>query len=259
MSTSAAAPEDAHPAGTALHGAERKPLRVALIQSSYIPWKGYFDIIHDVDRFIFYDDVQFTPRDWRTRNRVKTVHGLNWLTVPAGQKRTRLIHEVQLEDKTWGRKHWDTLRHAYGKAPHFALYRPFLEHVYLERTWDSLSELNQFMTKTIATDFLNIQTEFRDSREFDLDGQKFERLFDLVTKSAATTYLSGPSARDYIEPERFAAAGINLQYKSYEGYPEYSQLHPPFEHAVSILDLLFHTGPAAPEFIWGWRDGQRNG
>ena len=231
----------------------RAPLRVALIQSSYIPWKGFFDIIHDVDRFIFYDDVQFTPRDWRTRNKVKTAQGSIWLTVPAGQKRTRLICEVQLEDKTWGRKHWDTLRHAYAKAPHFAHYKPFLEHVYLERTWDTLSELNQYTTRTIATEFLGIRTEFRDSREYDVQGQKFDRLYDLVVKSGATTYLSGPSAADYIEPGRFEAAGIELQYKDYSGYPEYPQLYPPFEHAVSILDLLFHMGPDAPEYIWGWR------
>jgi hypothetical protein len=237
---------------------ERDPggTRVAILQSSYIPWKGYFDIIHDVDRFVFYDDVQFTPRDWRTRNRIKTAQGPIWLTVPAGQSRSRLICEVMLEDTTWGKKHWDTLRHAYGKTPHFASFKPFLEHVYLERRWSSLSELNQFMTRTIATEFLGIKTEFRDSREFGAQGHKFERLFDLAVKAGATSYLSGPSAQDYIDAERFSQAGIELAYKSYAGYPEYSQLYPPFEHAVTILDLLFHTGPDAPLYIWGWRSEQ---
>jgi len=225
--------------------------RVAILQSSYIPWKGYFDIIHDVDRFVFYDDVQFTPRDWRTRNRVKTANGPLWLTVPAGQSRSRLIHEVVLEDKTWGKNHWNTLRHAYAKAPFFGDYRSFLEHVYLERRWDTLSELNQFMTRTIAQDFLGLKTEFRDSREFGAEGQKLDRLLDLARKAGATMYLSGPSARDYIKPERFAEAGIELSYKSYDGYPEYPQLHPPFGHAVTILDLLFMTGKDAPEYIWG--------
>lgn len=226
-------------------------LRVAILQSSYIPWKGYFDIIQEVDRFVFYDDVQFTPRDWRTRNKIKTANGPLWLTVPAGQSRSRLIHEVVLEDKSWGRKHWDTLRHAYSKAPFFAEYRPFLEHVYLERRWDSLSELNQYMTKTIATEFLGLRTEFRDSREFGATGQKLDRLLDLAQKSGATSYLSGPSARDYIVPERFAERGIELAYMSYEGYPEYQQLYPPFEHAVTVLDLLFMTGKDAPQYIWG--------
>ena len=240
-----------HIAATEQH--DREPKRVAILQSSYIPWKGYFDIIHDVDRFVFYDDVQFTPRDWRSRNRIKTPQGPLWLTVPAGQSRNRLICEVGLEDKSWGKKHWDTLRHAYGKAPYFASFRPFLEHVYLERRWESLSELNQFMTRTIAREFLGIGTEFRDSREYAAEGRKFDRLFDLAVKAGATSYLSGPSARDYIEPERFAAAGIELAYKSYGGYPEYPQPYPPFEHAVTILDLLFQTGADAPRHIWGWR------
>lgn len=233
--------------------------RVAILQSSYIPWKGYFDIIHDVDRFVFYDDVQFTPRDWRTRNRIKTANGLLWLTVPAGQSRSRLIHEVLLEDKTWGKKHWDTLRHAYSKAPFFNEYRPFLEHVYLERSWASLSELNQYMTRAIAQDFLGLDVEFRDSREFAAQGHKLERLLDLAQKAGATTYVSGPSARDYIDAERFAQAGIELIYKSYEGYPEYAQLHPPFEHAVTILDVLFMTGARAPDYIWGAYRGQGRG
>ncbi len=228
-----------------------EPRRVAILQSSYIPWKGYFDIIHQVDRFVFYDDVQFTPRDWRTRNRIKTQNGLLWLTIPAGQSRSRLIHEVMLEDKTWGKKHWDTLRHTYAKAPFFSTYKPFLEHVYMERRWDSLSEVNQFMTRVIALDYLGVKTEFEDSRQYGAEGHKLDRLVDLACKAGATTYLSGPSARDYIDPSRFVDAGIDLVYVSYEGYPEYPQLYPPFDHAVSILDLLFMTGPDAPNYIWG--------
>jgi hypothetical protein len=69
----------------------------------------------------------------------------------------------------------------------------------------------------------------------------------------ATIYLSGPAGRDYLEVERFAEAGIELRWKDYRGYPEYPQLHPPFLHQVTILDLLFHVGPRAPELIWGWR------
>ncbi|HKN79047.1 MAG TPA: WbqC family protein [Lysobacter sp.] len=228
--------------------------RVAIIQSSYIPWKGFFDIIRDVDEFIFLDHVQFTPRDWRSRNRIKTREGLLWLTVPAGSDRNRRICDVQLPDASWQDKHWKTLVHSYGKAPHFATYKDFFEALYLGRKWESLSELNQHMTKAIANDLLGLHPRFRDSRELAPEGAKFDLILDLVRKSGATRYVSGPSAADYMDPAPFHAAGVELVYKDYRGYPEYPQPWPPFEHAVSILDLLFSVGPEAPHYIWGWRD-----
>jgi hypothetical protein len=81
----------------------------------------------------------------------------------------------------------------------------------------------------------------------------------LIGKCGARSYISGPAARSYIDPARFEQAGVELIYKSYEGYPEYPQFFPPFDHAVTILDLLFHTGPDAPYYIWGWRGDKRGG
>jgi hypothetical protein len=229
--------------------------RVAAIQSSYIPWKGYFDIIHDVDLFIFYDDVQYTSRDWRTRNRIKTAAGPAWLTIPAGADRNRLVCDVALEDDRWPEKHWRTLRHAYSRAPFFKRYEEFFRSIYLGSRWESLPAFNQTMTRAIARDLLGIGTTFRDSREYRSEGKKLDKMLDLLGKVSATSYVTGPSAASYIEPERFARAGIDLVYKDYSGYPEYPQLHPPFEHGVSVLDLLFHVGPEAPHYIWGWREG----
>lgn len=230
--------------------------RVAVLQSSYIPWKGYFDIIHDVDTFVFYDDVQFTKSDWRSRNRIKTANGLHWLSVPAGPDQSRLIHEVQLKDPSWQQKHWATLEQAYHKCKHFECYRTFLKEIYLERAWKSLSALNQHVIVQISRQFLDIKTEFHDSREYAPAGQKLDRLLDLLLKVGATSYVSGPAAKDYIDPERFKNAGIDLLYKDYSGYPEYWQPYPPFEHAVSILDLLFNTGSDAANYIWAWRNGR---
>ena len=229
--------------------------RVALLQSNYIPWKGYFDIVHDVDLFIFYDDNQYTVRDWRNRNRIKTAGGVQWLTVPTGVDRDRLIHDVPLPSADWQAKHYQTLRQNYGKCPHFERYRAWLEHVYLGSRWDNLSVLNHALIRHIAHELLGLRTQFADSRTYAGQGQKFDKLFDVIQKSGATHYLSGPSARDYIVPERFAQAGIGLAWKDYAGYPEYPQRYPPFEHAVTILDLLFNTGPDAPWYIWGWRSG----
>lgn len=232
-------------------------MRVAIIQSNYIPWKGYFDIIRDVDTFVFLDDVQFTVRDWRSRNRVKTKDGLKWLTVPVGADTSRLIHEVAIADDRWQRQHWRIIEQNYAKAPYFSHYRELFEEFYCGRTWTSLSEMNQYLTRRIANECLGITTAFRDSREFTVEGRKLDRLLDLVRQAGATTYLSGPSARDYIDDARFEQAGIALEYKDYSGYPEYPQMHPPFEHAVSILDLLFNVGPDATHYLWGWREGAR--
>lgn len=228
--------------------------KVAVIQSNYIPWKGYFDIIHHVDQFIFYDDVQYTKNDWRNRNRIKTALGIRWLTIPVGSPEQRLICEVELNDNHWPRKHWATIQQSCSKAPYFRQYRDFFERVYTQTKWTNLSELNQFLIKTISSEFLGIKTEFRDSREFCLTRKKGDRLLDLLQQTAATLYVSGPSARDYLDEQRFTEAGIELVYKDYSGYPEYPQLFPPFEHQVSILDVLFNCGPEAPYYIWGWRE-----
>ena len=225
---------------------------VVVLQSNYIPWKGYFDLVHDADLFIFYDDLQFTKNDWRNRNLVKTPKGPEWLSIPVGPNQHRLICEVTMHDHAWQAKHWLTLQSHYRKAPCFETFRAFFEEVYVHRQWANLSELNQHLITRISTELLGIAgTEFADSRQFALDGTKQDRLLELLVKAGATRYVSGPAAKDYIEPERFAAAGIELVWKDYSGYPEYPQLFPPFAHGVSIVDLLFNAGLDAPQYIWG--------
>ena len=228
------------------------PKRVAILQSNYIPWKGYFDIIHDVDEFIFLDDVQYTKHDWRNRNRIKTAAGPRWLTVPVGQSQSRFICEVDLPATDWPHRHWRRLQSSYATAPHFETYRAGLEDIYLHRRWHRLSDLNQHLVRAIAG-WLGITTRFRDSRELPLQGRKQDRLLEILGRVGATVYVSGPAARAYLDPRRFADARIELRWKDYGGYPEYPQLHPPFLHEVTVLDLLFHTGPDAAHCIWGWR------
>lgn len=227
--------------------------KVAVIQSNYIPWKGYFDIIHDVDQFIFYDDVQYTKNDWRNRNKIKTKHGIHWLTIPIGSRNERLIYEVEIDDTLWPKKHWETIKQSYSKAPYFHKYKEFFEYVYLESEWKELSVLNQYLIQTISKEFLGITTEFKDSREFHAEGQKLERLIDLLLKVGTDLYVSGPTARDYIHEKSFRDAGVAIIYKDYSDYPEYPQWFPPFDHQVSILDMLFNCGPQTPDYIWGHR------
>jgi hypothetical protein len=228
------------------------PKRVAILQSNYLPWKGYFDIIHDVDEFVFLDSAHYTRPDWRNRNRIKTARGAVWLTIPVGRRRDRLIHEVELPANGWARDHWRQIEATYARAPHFETYRSLFEEILLAGSWQFLSDLNQHLIRTIARELLGVRTQFRDSREFIIRGDRHERLLEILQQTGADAYVTGPAARSYIEPDRFAASGIELCWKEY-GYPEYPQLYPPFVHEVTILDLLFHAGPRAPWYIWGWR------
>jgi len=229
------------------------PKRVAILQSNYIPWKGYFDIIHDVDEFVFHDDLQYTKQDWRNRNRIKTPRGVTWLTIPVGSDEHRRICDVELSSSSWRSDHLRRLELSYRDAPFFEECRPLLHTVYPREQPRTLSELNQHAIRAIAT-FLGIRALFRDSRELDLHSHKQDRVIDILRRTGADAYVSGPAAKSYLDPRRFDEAGIELLWKSYAGYPEYAQLHPPFVHEVTILDLLFHTGPHAPRFIWGWRE-----
>jgi len=228
-------------------------MKVAVLQSNYIPWKGYFDIIHDVDLFVFYDDVQFTKNDWRNRNLIKKDNGPAWITIPVGKDLNRRICDVELEDTKWAKSHFLMLKQYYGKAKYFANFERWLENLYLNTRWEYLSDLNQFIIKHIANNFLNIKVRFDDSRNYHLTGKSDERLLSLLEQVGATYYVSGPSGQSYIDENKFNSRGIELAYKDYANYPEYFQYHEPFSHNVTIFDLLFHTGPDASYYIWGWR------
>lgn len=223
--------------------------KVAILQSNYIPWKGYFDLINSVDLFIFYDDVKFTKNDWRNRNRIKTPNGTKWITIPCGFKSNKLIYEIDLANLDWQNKHWNLIEENYFKAPYFNYCKKFFENIYLNQKWKNLSDLNQYLIKNISLKFLNIKTQFDDSRNFNIQGKGEDRLIDLLKKVNATKYISGPSAKAYISNNKFLSEGIHLEWMNYNNYPEYPQLYPPFQHAVSIIDVLFNTGPNAENFF----------
>ncbi|MBL3601832.1 MAG: WbqC family protein, partial [gamma proteobacterium endosymbiont of Lamellibrachia anaximandri] len=132
----------------------------AIIQSSYLPWKGYFDIINDVDLFVFMDDVQFTTRNWRNRNLIKTKQGPLWLTVPVGAKRNRLIQDVEINQYHWQQEHYKSLKHHYGKAPFFHYVEALINEIFSEEVRGNLSQVNQHIIKTIAQQYLGVRTDF---------------------------------------------------------------------------------------------------
>jgi WbqC-like protein family len=218
------------------------------VQSSYIPWKGYFDLIRHVDEFILFDDVQFTKRDWRNRNRIKTAHGPLWLSIPVQVKGRFLqpIKDTQISDGNWNRAHWRTIQTHYAQTPFYPQFKDLLEDLYLGCRHTALSEINYRFTAALCG-VLGITTRLSWSMDYQLASEeKTERLVALCQQADATEYLSGPRARDYIDPSRFERAGISLTYFDYEGYPEYAQAYPPFDHFVSIIDLILHTGADAP-------------
>lgn len=223
----------------------------AIIQSSYIPWRGYFDIINDVDIFVFLDDVQMTKRDWRSRNKIKTARGTEWLTVPTMGGRSQRIDEVQTADAKWPANHLKSIRLNYAKAPYLVALQDLLASIYSTEQ-QGLSEMNQNAIRIIAS-YLGVQTELISSTEINVSGTKDDRLIAICRAVGATVYLSGPSAKDYIVNDKFDRAGIELRYKSYNGYPEYPQLHGPFEPYVTVIDLLLNCGPDSARYIWGWR------
>lgn len=224
--------------------------RIAIVQSSYIPWKGYFDLIRSVDEFVFLDDAQFTRRDWRNRNLIKTAAGPRWLTIPVESKGRYEdpIDAIRVAG-TWADNHWAQIRHAYARAPHFATLGPVIEAMYGELGRQSmLSGINRLAIETLCP-LLGISTPLRWSREYPVAGRKTDRLLSICRAAGATEYLSGPSARSYMELEKFEACGIAVCFADYAGYPEYPQMHGKFTHGVSVLDLLFNVGDAAAEYM----------
>ena len=227
-------------------------MKVAVIQSNYIPWRGYFDVLHDADVFVFYDDVQYTVNDWRNRNRIATANGVTWLTIPVGNQNARRICDVEIRDRGWARKHWMTIEQSYRRAPGFALYGEVFKSLYAQ-TWESLSVLNQALVRTIARDLLGVRTEIRDSREFELSGTRGDRLLTLLQQLGTTDYISGPAARNYLDVEAYAREGVRVHWKDYNGYPAYPQIHGTDVPDLSIVDVLMNCGDRASDYIWGYR------
>ncbi len=226
--------------------------KVAILQSNYIPWKGYFDLINMVDEFIIYDEMQYTRRDWRNRNRIKTPNGTTWLTIPVEVKGKfhQKINETKISENGWNRKHWDTIRLAYSKTDYFKKYKDFFEDLYITQLDDKegLSDINLILIRKL-NELLNINTTILLDKDIGTIEGKTERLLDLCKKRNANVYLSGPAAKDYLDESLFLKENIQVEWMDYSGYPQYNQLHPPFEHGVSVLDLLFNTGDDFPKFM----------
>lgn len=225
--------------------------KVAISQSNYIPWKGYFDMIAAVDEFVLYDDMQYTRRDWRNRNLIKTPTGLKWLTVPVlvKGKYHQTIREVEITEADWADTHWKSLAQNYKRATYFKEISTWLEPLYYRHEqFTHLSLLNLHFIQTVCT-YLGIKTNISHSSDYKLIEGKTERLADICLQAGATHYVSGPSAKDYIDESVFRHAGIQLSWFDYGGYAEYPQLWGDFTHGVTILDMLFNCGENSARYM----------
>ena len=222
-------------------------MRVAIVQSCYVPWKGYFDLIRSADHFILLDDVQYSRGDFRNRNQVKTAAGLKWLTIPLKHSGTFpcAIHDMRVSEPGWARGHYETIRQAYRGCPGWKVLDAWAQEHLLHADQATLTEVNEKLTRSLC-ELLGIRTPITQSVEHGVSCENpTERVVRLCQAVGATGYISGPRARDYMEEERFTAAGIGLEYFDYSGYPEYDQPHGPFEHHVSIVDTIACLGADA--------------
>jgi len=225
-------------------------MKVVISQSNYIPWKGYFDNIASCDVYVAYDDMQYTKRDWRNRNYIKTEQGLKWLTIPVevSGKYFQKINETKISEKDWNKSHWGMIERSYKKAPFFQELGPWIKELYMTATSEFLSEINAHFLRAFC-EFLDIKTGFKDSREFVLTEGKTEKLVSICKALNATDYFTGPAAKNYMDESLFEKEKINIHYFDYTGYKEYPQLHPPFTHGVSIVDLILNVGSQSKNYL----------
>lgn len=223
---------------------------VAIVQSNYVPWIGYFDLIRSVDEFVLYDEVQFTRRDWRNRNRIRTPEGSQWLTIPVLSKGQYFapISTVSVRDADWVTTHWRTLELNYKGAEHYGLVSEELRSVFLALNSEFLSEINSSLLRFFSSKF-GFATAITNSAEYQSSGSPSQRLLDICLSAGATKYISGPAAKTYLDEEIFSRSGVEVEFFSYPEYPAYPQKWDPFVPNLSILDVVFNRGWNVLEYL----------
>lgn len=228
---------------------------ISLHQPQYIPWLGYFDKIDKSDCFVFLEQVQYKPREYQNRNKIRTKDGWMWLTVSIMSKglNRQKICDVKIDnDSDWQKKHWRSLTVWYGRAKFFKDYFSFFEDVYTRR-WEKLIDLNIHIIKYLLKE-LKIETSLYYESEIDISSQGTDRIIEICKKFKADTYLSGIGGRDYLEEGKFVQAGIKLEYQNFI-HPAYHQRYIEgkdfFLPYMSALDLLFNKGEESTNILRG--------
>jgi len=228
-------------------------MNCAITQPSYIPWRGHFHLIQKADVFVFFDDVQYTRKSWRNRNRVEGDEKARWLTIPVSvrdhQARRVPIKEVEIDwSRDWNLSHRRILHQAYRKAPHYRRFEPLLDEIFSQRP-RLLADFTIETTIALARALDLGDTRFVRSSELEPSGTQTDRVISLMKQVGATHLINGPTARDYTDHEKLEAAALSVEYMTYD-YGEYPQLRAPFDPHLSVLDLLLMTGRDAGSYIW---------
>lgn len=226
-------------------------MRLSINQPAYLPWLGYFNRIAISDMHVVLDQVQFEKNSAVNRNKIRTANGWNWLTVPVrtkGKFGELAINSVEIDNTSnWADKHWKAICHSYGKSPYFGRYAPYLEQLY-QRPWTRLVDLMDAINHYFIDEVLALATPLKYGSTMNVDGKKSDLVLNICRELGATVYLSGPFGRDYLEHEKFEAAGIAIEYHDYV-HPEYPQQYRPFEPYMSFLDLAMNCGERSRELI----------
>jgi len=228
-------------------------MKIAISQSNYIPWKGYFDLIQYVDEFIFFDEVQFTRRDWRNRNVIRYNNKKKWLTIPIKNKGNykEKISNIEIFEKNWTNLHLNFIKECYSKSFHFKETYTFIEDCYNGLNTNKLSEINKIIIKKISS-YLKINTFFLDSSK--VKGLKnnysaSERILEICMNRGANIYVSGPSAKNYLDQKLFENNNIKIKWFEYGKTKIYKQPYKDFYKNLSIVDCLMNCGKNKEKFL----------
>jgi hypothetical protein len=230
--------------------------KVIITQSNYIPWKGFFTTMKKATHLVLYDDMQYTRRDWRNRNKIVTSLGSRWISIPIVNKGLyhQKINEAVVSENNWNVNHWSIIKQNYSKAPYFNQYGQIFSEIYNSelKNVHFLSRINRILLERCIK-MLGIEIKILDSRQFRLHGDKTEKLVNICKDLDADEYFTGPAAKDYIEEDLFNNEDISVSYYDLAGFPEYKQLWDSFDHYVSIIDMFMNLGDNTVK-NFNWRD-----
>lgn len=227
-------------------------ITTAIMQPTYLPWYGYFSLINLVDNFVFLDNVQFEKRSWQQRNYLKSSNGKIVITVPVKTKNSyhQLIKDVQIDrTSNFANKHKKTIDLLYKKSKFYKLfYNDIFDIIEYEHLY--LANLNVALIRTIS-EFLNLKKKnfFLASEICDEKENKDLLLSSICKKLNTDIYISPLTSKIYLNnSESFINKNIKIKYFNFNSV-KYSQLFGEFLEKMSIVDLLFNTGPAAKDIL----------
>jgi len=220
---------------------------VTIRQPGYLPYLGFFKKIESCDVFVFLDDVQFEKNDLDNRNKIKTIDGPAWLTVPVLHKFGTKLNEIRIDNsQEWYKKHKKTIEMNCHKAEYFLDYWKDIESI-LNKKWEKLIDLNfEFITYFMKK--LSITTRIVKSSELKISKKGSERLLEICKKLNSDTYLSGELGRNYLNEEIFSENKIDVIYEKFS-HPVYRQIHGKFLPNMAVMDILFNEGKNATKIL----------